>query len=101
MKKTPPRGITAGTLSITLIAMAIVLILAVAKIYLSNRIYYKSRHINSLAGEVAALKEENSILRMHVEQLKYKSEITDTIFAMDHEEESAGEEKTDKAGETP
>jgi len=83
MKRGRPKGITPGTLSITLIAMAIVIILSIVKIYLSNRIYYKSRRINSLAGEVAALKEENSILEIHVERLKYKSEISDTLFSID------------------
>jgi len=93
MKRGRPKGITPGTLSIALIAMAIVIILSIVKIYLSNRIYYKSRRINSLAGEVAALKEENSILEIHVERLKYKSEISDTIFSID-EKFSEKEEDT-------
>jgi len=95
MKKRKPRGITIGTLSIALIAMTIVVMLAVVKIYLSNQIYYESRAINNLAAEVAALREENSILRTHVERLKYKSEITDTIFTMDEDsgEGNGGEEE--------
>ena len=95
MKKRKPRGITVGTLSIALIAMTIVVMLAVVKIYLSNQIYYESRAINNLAAEVAALREENSILRTHVERLKYKSEITDTIFTMDEDsgEGDGGEEE--------
>ena len=91
MKKRKPRGITVGTLSIALIAMTIVVMLAVVKIYLSNRIYYESRAINNLAAEVAALREENSILRTHVERLKYKSEITDTIFTMDDADSGEGD----------
>ncbi len=87
MKRKKSRGITMGTLSIALIAMTIVVMLAVVKIYLSNRIYYESREINKLDAEVAALREENSILRTHVERLQYKSQITDTIFSLDDEGE--------------
>lgn len=77
------RGITLGVLSIALIAMAIVLILALVKIYLSNRIYYESRQTNRLERQVAALKEENALLHMRVEKLKYKSQIADTIFTIE------------------
>jgi len=92
MKAHKSRGITLGTLSIALIAMTIVIMLAVLKIYLSNRIYYESRKINHLASEVAALREEHSILQMNVERLKYKSEVTDTIFTMDSDtDEGSGD----------
>lgn len=90
MKRRKPRGITPGTLSIALIAMTIVVMLAVVKVYLSNKIYYESRAINNLAAEVAALREEHSILQTNVERLKYKSEISDTIFTMDEESDEDG-----------
>ena len=77
------KGITLGILSIAVISMAIVLILALIKVYLSNQIYHESREINLIEAEVAALKEEHSILQMNVEQLQYKNQITDTIFSMD------------------
>jgi cell division protein FtsL len=83
MKTRPPRGITGGTLAIALIAMTIVVMLAILKVYLSNRIYHESRTINHLASEVAALKEERSILQTHVERLKYRVEIADTLFELD------------------
>jgi hypothetical protein len=46
MKARAPRGITGGTLAIALIAMTIVVMLAILKVYLSNRIYHESRTIN-------------------------------------------------------
>jgi cell division protein FtsL len=66
-----------------LTAMAIVLLLALVKIYLSHRIYYESRRINNLEREVAALREENTLLHMRVEKLKYKTQVTDTIFTLE------------------
>ena len=81
------KGISLGILSIAILSMAIILILALMKVYLSNQIYHESKKINLLEAEVAALKEEHSILQMNVEQLKYKSRITDTIFSMDENKE--------------
>ena len=83
MKKAEEHGITFGVLTITLITMAIVLVLALVKINLSNRIYYESRQIHLLEREVAALKEERTLLQMRVEKLQYKSQIADTIFSLD------------------
>jgi len=81
------KGITLGILSIAMLSMAIILILALIKVYLSNNIYHESKKINLIEAEVAALKEERSILQMNVEQLKYKSRITDTIFSMEENRE--------------
>ncbi len=76
-------GISLGLITIAVISMAIVLILAMVKIYLSDQIYHESRSINILESEVAALKEENNILNMKVEKLRYKGEISDTIFSIE------------------
>jgi cell division protein FtsL len=92
MASTKERGITVGILSIALIAMAIVLVLALIKIHLSNRIYYESRQTHLLEQEVAALKEENTLLQMRVEKLKYKSQIADTIFTIDETDENGQED---------
>ncbi len=81
------KGITLGVLSIAIISMVIILILALMKVYLSNQIYHESKQINLIEAEVAALKEEHSILQMNVEQLKYKNKITDTIFSMEENRE--------------
>jgi len=87
------KGITLSLLSIALISMAIILILALMKVYLSNQIYHESRKVNIIEAEVLALKEENNILQMNVEQLKYKSRIEDTIFSIEVNE---GEETNEK-----
>jgi len=90
------KGITLGLLSATLIAMAIILILALVKVYLSNQVYLVSRKIGLIESEVSALKEEQGILKMRVEQLRYKNKITDTIFSMEENKEitDAAEEET-------
>ncbi len=83
MRDGKEQGISFGILTIVLTAMAIVLVLALIKIYLSNRIYVESREAHLLEQEVAALKEENTLLNMRVEKLKYKSQISDTIFTIE------------------
>jgi cell division protein FtsL len=85
-------GITFGALSIALIAMSIILILALIKIYLNDRIYYESRQMHTLKQEAAALKEENILLQMRVEKLRYKSQITDTIFTLDDTDQPQGDD---------
>ena len=83
MRPAPRHGISPGFLTIALITMAIVLVLSLVKIYLANRIYYESRETNRLEREVGALREENRLLRMQVEKLKYKTQVTDTIFSLE------------------
>jgi len=91
MKK--ENGISFGLLAITMISMAIVLILAMLKIYLSDQIYHESRSLNVLESEVAALKEENNILHMKVEKLRYKGEISDTIFSLEDDALTTSEQQ--------
>jgi len=79
-------GLGMSDMGIALIAMSIVLILAIIKIYISNRIYYESRKINKIESEVSALREENRLLGINVEKLEYKSRIEDTIFTVDDDE---------------
>ncbi len=86
-KKKPkaPNGITMGMLSVIVMGMAIVLILALIKIYLSNQIYYESKKVNKLYRQAEALKAENKILKQHVEALKFKNRVSDTIFVIEEE----------------
>jgi cell division protein FtsL len=85
-KKSPMiNGITFGTVSVTLISMAIVLILTLIKIYLSNQIYHESKTVNKMQTEVAVLKAEKSMLRQQVEALKFKNRVEDTIFTIRQE----------------
>lgn len=75
-------GITFGMTSVIVMAMSIVLILALIKIYLSNQIYYESKHVNKMQREVSALKAEEVMLRQNVEALQFKNQVTDTIFVI-------------------
>jgi cell division protein FtsL len=101
MQRHREQGITFGILSITLIAMAIVLVLALIKIYLSNRIYHESRQTHLIEQEVAALREENTILHMRVEKLQYKSQIADTIFSLDETLPQDGDASDNPAQKEP
>lgn len=81
-KKSKPNGITFGMVSVIIMAVVIVLILTMVKIYLSNQIYYESKNVNKIQREVEALKAENIILKQNVEALKFKNRVTDTIFVI-------------------
>jgi cell division protein FtsL len=81
-KKSKPNGITFGMIMIIFMSVAIVLILTMIKIYLSNQIYYESKKVNKMQREVSALKAEKIILEQSVESLKFKNRVTDTIFAI-------------------
>jgi len=81
-KIAPENGITFGMVSVIVMAVSIVLILTMIKIYLSNQIYYESKIVNKMKREVAALKAEGVMLEQNVEALKYKNQVTDTIFVI-------------------
>ena len=81
-KKSNPNGITFGMISVIFMSVAIVLILTMIKIYLSNQIYYESKKVNKMQREVQALKAEKIILQQSVEALKFKNRVTDTIFVI-------------------
>jgi len=76
-------GIGWSTLSVTLVLMSIVIIMSFIKIKLSNEIYYESRETNKIEARVVALRQEGKILKMKLEQLRYRVEIVDTIFSID------------------
>lgn len=75
-------GITFGMVSVIVMAVSIVLILTMIKIYLSNQIYYESKIVNKMNREVGILKAENVMLEENVEALKYKNQVADTIFVI-------------------
>jgi len=81
-KKKTPNGITFGMVSVILIGMSIVLILASIKTYLSNQIYYESKILNKKTREVEMLRAEKVLLEQGLELLRFKSQITDTIFTI-------------------
>jgi cell division protein FtsL len=82
VKKKSPNGITFGMVSVIIMAMSIVLILTLIKVYLSNQIYYESKKVNKMQRQVEALKAEKMILQQNVEALKFKSRVADTIFVI-------------------
>jgi len=67
--------------------MIIITILLLIKIYLANETYYISRDIQKIATKIDALKEERNILKLKIEKLEYKSEITDPLFKYDPKQE--------------
>jgi len=75
-------GITFGMVSVIVMAISIVLILTMIKIYLSNQIYHESKIVNKMKREVSALKAESIMLKESVEALKYKNQVADTIFVI-------------------
>ncbi len=81
-KKLKPNGITFGMAMVILMSVTIVLILTTIKIYLSNQIYYESKVVNKMQGEVSVLKAEKVMLEQSVEALKFKNRVTDTIFVI-------------------
>jgi len=61
--------------------LASVTALLLFKVYISNSIYFKSRDIQKTRIKIDALKEEQSMLRLKIEKLKYKNEISDPLFS--------------------
>ncbi len=86
-RKASPNGITLGMASVILMTVSMILILSMAKIYLSNKIYKESKVVNKYKSEVATLKAENIILKQNVEALKFKHRVADTIFIIEDMED--------------
>jgi cell division protein FtsB len=63
-----------------LLVLFIAWLLLFAKIYLQNRIYYKSRDIAVLQREYDTLKEEKRIITAKVEQMRFQNQVIDTMF---------------------
>ena len=81
-KKKTSNGITFGMMMVIVISMVIVLLLTSVKIYLANQIYYESKKVNKLLREVSALKSERVMLKNSVEALRFKANVTGTIFTI-------------------
>jgi len=64
----------------TVLILIIITIMLLIKVYISNRIYIVSREIHKTATKVNALKEEQNILKLKIEKLKYKNTIADPLF---------------------
>jgi len=68
--------------------LASVTALLLFKVYISNSIYFKSRDIQKTRIKIDALKEEQSMLRLKIEKLKYKNEISDPLFSYEQIQKS-------------
>jgi len=64
----------------TLLTLSFIAMFAFPKIYITQRIYFKSRDISKLKHEYNTLKEENKIISASVEEIKFKNQILDTLF---------------------
>jgi hypothetical protein len=62
------------------VGLFLVLVVVFPKIFINTQIYFKSREISTLTHEHDALMEENRLIKAKVEELKYKSQIADTLF---------------------
>jgi hypothetical protein len=71
--------------SVTTLITAVIMLLIVVtifgiKIHFSNKIYKLSREIYILKSEKNLLNEQNSVIRMKLEQQKFKTDVVDAIF---------------------
>lgn len=62
------------------IGVFLILAIVFPKIFITTQIYFKSREISTLTHEHDALMEENRLINAKVEALKYKNQISDTLF---------------------
>ncbi|MDD2266944.1 hypothetical protein [Sulfuricurvum sp.] len=62
------------------VGIFLVLVIVFPKIFINTQIYFKSREISTLTHEHDSLMEENRLIKAKVELMKYKSQISDTLF---------------------
>jgi hypothetical protein len=62
------------------VGIFLVLVIVFPKIFINTQIYFKSREISTLTHEHDSLLEENRLIKAKVELMKYKSQISDTLF---------------------
>ena len=63
-----------------LLAIFLLLIFYIPKIYLRNEIYYISRDIFKKQKELDILKEENKDLKLNIQKKKFENLVEDNIF---------------------
>ncbi len=62
------------------VGIFLLLVVVFPKIFINTQIYFKSREIATLSNEHDALLEENRLIKAKVELMKYKNEVSDTMF---------------------
>ncbi|NPA27627.1 MAG: hypothetical protein GXN91_01070 [Epsilonproteobacteria bacterium] len=68
-----------------IILIAVITFLLLVKVYIANEIYYLSRDIQKISTKINALKEEQSIVKLKIERLKYKNTISDPLYNYESE----------------
>ena len=66
--------------SVIVFILAFITVLLLAKVHVSNKIYILSRDIQKTMVKIDALKEEQSILKLKTEKLKYINKIVYPLF---------------------
>nr|MBP3724101.1 hypothetical protein [Campylobacter sp.] len=74
-----PQNLTFTKLLIAYFSVALILVIFIPKIYITNKIYYISRDVSELREELNLLLEENRELRTKLQQIRYKNQIIDNI----------------------
>ena len=67
-------------IKVVLSILVFITFLLLLKIYIANEIYYTSRDIQKISSKIDALKEEQSIVKLKIEKLKYKNTISDPLY---------------------
>jgi hypothetical protein len=68
-------GVTGSMLTITIVSFSLVLFLTLPNIYLDNNIYYESREIAHYENIAQTLREEQSIIKHKLEEVKYQENV--------------------------
>ncbi len=76
----PKKRLDAKHLFVTYLFVATIVALAFFKIYVHQQIYYESRKIAKLRSQRELLLEENRVIKSKVEAIRFKNQISDTIF---------------------
>jgi hypothetical protein len=77
---TPDESMGPRFLRNVFVGIFLVLVIVFPKIFINTQIYFKSREIATLSNEHDALLEENRLIKAKVELMKYKNEVSDTMF---------------------
>ncbi len=76
----PRRKLDLNYFIFTLLTLTFIGVFTFPKVYITQQIYYESRHIAKLKREYDTLKEEHRLISASVESIKFKNQILDTLF---------------------
>ncbi|MCH9740158.1 MAG: hypothetical protein K0U38_04865 [Epsilonproteobacteria bacterium] len=72
-------GVTGAMILITLVSISLALILTLPNIYLDNQIYYESREIAHHQNIAQTLREEQTIIKNRLEEIKYRENMNSKV----------------------